>query len=125
MMLIRMTGVGPQIVALLAAGVAAAGGLLAADSDGRVGFAPPTALVIDAAEARDGRDLVDPRLSAVDADVRLPRTTAEARTNLRYFAAQDHRVVVVGPRAGAAADAAGVPVVHAPDLAAGLAAVAR
>jgi hypothetical protein len=120
-----MTGLGTQIVALLAAGAVAAGGLLGADSGAPAGSAPRTALVIDAAEARDGRDLVDARLRGADADVRLPRTDAEARSNVRYFAAQGYRVVVAGPRTGAAADAAGVEAVHVPDLAGGLAAIGR
>ena len=53
--------------------------------------------MIDAAEGRDGRELVDERLRAVRAEVRLPRTPEEARANLRYFEAQDYRVVVAGP----------------------------
>ena len=66
--------------------------------------APRTAIVIDAPAARDGRALVDPRLRAVDADVRLPRDAAEARTDVRYFAAQGYdRIVVAGPRSTAAA----------------------
>ncbi|MEN3280627.1 MAG: hypothetical protein V7607_1767 [Solirubrobacteraceae bacterium] len=96
-----MTGLGTQIGALLAAGAVAAGGLLGAGS-GRP--APPrTAVVVDAAIARDGRALVDPRLRAVDADVRLPRTQAEANTDVRYFTAAGYdRVVVAGPRSTAA-----------------------
>ena len=66
--------------------------------------APRTAIVIDAPAARDGRALVDPRLRAIEADVRLPRNAAEARTDVRYFAAQGYdRVVVAGPRSTAAA----------------------
>ena len=103
-MLIRMTGLGTQIGALLAAGAVAAGGLLGADS-GRP--APTTAIVIDAAIARDGRDLLDPRLRAVDADVRVPRTQTEADTDVRYFTAAGYdRVIVAGPRSTAAADEA-------------------
>ena len=68
--------------------------------------------MIDAAAGADGRELVDSRLREVDAEVRLPRTSAEARTNLRYFAAQDLRVIVAGPRASAAADATGISVVQ-------------
>jgi hypothetical protein len=45
----------------------------------------------------------------VDAEVRLPRTPAEARTNVRYFDELGYRVVVAGPRAEAAAAAIGVP----------------
>jgi hypothetical protein len=103
----------------------AAGGLLGADSSDRAGSPPRTALVIDAAAARDGRDLVDARLRAIDAELRLPRTPSEATTNVRYFATQGYRVVVAGPRAGAAADAAGVAAVHAPGLTGALAAVGR
>jgi hypothetical protein len=68
-----------------------------------------TALVIDARLARDGRELVDSRLRELDAELRLPRTTAEAETDLRYLAAQGYRLVVAGPHAQAAAAATGVP----------------
>ena len=86
--------------------------------------APRTALVIDAPAARDGRALVDPRLRAIDADVRLPRDAAEARTDVRYFAAQGYdRIVVAGPRSTAAAD--GPAIVSVADLPAALAAVTR
>jgi len=117
-----MMGLGTQIGALLAAGALAVGGLLGAGSDRS---APRTALVVDAAAARDGRALVDPRLRAVDAAVRLPRSTAEARTDVRYFAAQGYRVVVAGPRASAGARDAEVAVLRAPDLAGALAAIGR
>jgi hypothetical protein len=120
-----MTGLGTQIITFIAAGAVAIGGVLAPSSDEGNGSAPGTALVIDAATARDGRELVDPRLRDIDAEVRLPRTAAEARTNLRYFAAQGHRVVVAGPRAGAAAGATGVAAVHAAGLDGALAAVRR
>jgi hypothetical protein len=123
-MLIRMTGLG-TLVALLAAGAVAIGGALGADSDGTKASAARTALVIDAAAARDGRDLVDDRLRAIDAELRLPRTLTEARTNLRYFDAQDYRLVVAGPLAAAAADATGIAAVRAPDLRGALAAVGR
>jgi hypothetical protein len=83
---------------------------------------PPTALAIDAAAGRQGRELVDPRLDDVDAEVRLPRTPAEARTNVLYFEAQGYRVVVAGPRAASAADAVGVSAVRTGDLGAALAA---
>ena len=69
-MLIRMTGIGTAIVSVFTAGLVAAGSLLGSGSsthDTR------TALVIDAALARDGRDLVAPRLRALDAELRLPR----------------------------------------------------
>jgi hypothetical protein len=118
-----MTGLGTQIGALLAAGAVAVGGLLGAGS-GR--SAPRTAVVVDAAIARDGRALVDPRLRAVDADVRLPRTQAEATTDVRYFAAADYdRVIVAGPRSTAVAREAGAAAVTATDLDAALAAAGR
>lgn len=116
---------GTQITALLAAVAVAAGGLAGATSGGGAGSAPQTALVIDAAAARDGRDLVDPRLEAADAEVRLPRTAAEARTDVRYLAELGKRVVVAGPQATAAADSAGVPAVKARDLPGALAAAGR
>ena len=120
-----MTDIGTQIAALVAAGAVAAGGVLGTDSGDPAGAPPRTALVIDAAAGRDGRDLVDSRLRELDAEVRLPRTRAEARTDVRYFAAQGYRVVVAGDAADAAADAAGVPAVRAPGLTGALAAVAR
>jgi hypothetical protein len=132
-----MTDIGTPFAAFLAAGAVAAGGVLGAGPSigpwapfGAVGessadSAPRTALVIDAAEARDGRDLIDPRLQAADAEIRVPRTSAEARTDVRYFAAQDYRVVVAGPRAAAAAEAAGVPALHASGLPGALAAAGR
>ena len=121
-MLIRMTGLG-TLVALLVAGAVAIGGALGADSDGTK--AARTALVIDAAAARDGRDLVDKRLRAIDAELRLPRTPTEARTDLRYFDAQDYRLVVTGPLAAAAADTTGIPAARAPDIRGAVAAVGR
>jgi hypothetical protein len=112
-MLIRMTFIGTPIAAVLAAGAVATGSLFGAGSheQGR-----HTALVIDAALARDGRELVDPRLKDLDADVRLPRNSTEARTNVRYFDALGYRVVVAGSEASAAADVAGVDAVHTQDL---------
>jgi hypothetical protein len=122
-MRIRMTGLGTTIGSLLAAGVVAAGGLLAPDSGGR-SEAPRTALVIDAPAARDGRELVDPRLEDVNAVLRLPRTSAEALTNVRYIAEQGYRVVVAGPLASEAATQAGVTASRASGLTGALAAVA-
>jgi hypothetical protein len=119
-MLIRMTDIGTQLTTLIAVVGVATGGLLGADS--REEPAPRTALVIDASAARDGRQLVDPRLKDVNADVRLPRTSTEARTNVRYFDALGYRVVVAGPEATAAADAAGIDSVRAQDLPGALAA---
>jgi hypothetical protein len=90
---------------VLTAGLVAAGSLIGSGSsthDTR------TALVIDAALARDGRDLVAPRLRALDAALRLPRTAAEARTDLRYMAAQGYRLMVAGPDSRGAATATGV-----------------
>jgi hypothetical protein len=78
--------------------------------------------VIDAAAARDGRALVDPRLRGLDADVRLPRTADEARTDVRSFAAQGERIVVAGPQSTAAAQQVGATATGAPDLAGALAA---
>jgi hypothetical protein len=113
-MLIRMTDIGTQLTALIAVVGVATGGLLGSDSSEDP--APRTALVIDASAARDGRDLVDPRLKSVDADVRLPRNSIEARTNVRYFDKLGYRVVVAGRTTTGAADAAGVDAVHAQDL---------
>ena len=110
-----------QLAAPLAAAAVAAGGLFGAGS----GAHPGTALVIDAAVARDGRELVDSRLRTAHAELRLPRTPAEARNNLRYFTSLGYRVVVAGPYAGAAAGGAGADTVRASDLAGALAAVRR
>ncbi len=109
-----MTDIGTQLTALIAVVGVATGGLLGSDSGEDP--APRTALVIDASAARDGRDLVDPRLKSVDADVRLPRNSTEARTNVLLFDSLGYRVVVAGPTANAAADAAGVDALHAQDL---------
>jgi hypothetical protein len=82
--------------------------------------------VVDAPVARDGRALLDPRLRAVRADVRLPRSAGEARADVRYFAAQGYdRVVVAGPRSTVAAHEAGVAAVRTPGLGSALAAVRR
>ena len=111
-MLIRMTGFGTTIASALAAALIAVGGLaggFASGSEhGSRAASGPTALVIDAALARDGRDLVAPRLRALDAALRLPRTAAEARTDLRYMAAQGYRLMVAGPDSRGAATATGV-----------------
>jgi hypothetical protein len=117
-----MTGIGSTIAALLAGAAVAVGGVLAGSSTDSTSR---TALVIDAAAGRDGRALVDARLRDVDATVRLPRSSAEARANVRHFAAQGYRVVVSGPQASTAARQAGVSVVHASDLAGAVAAVGR
>lgn len=103
-MYIRMTGLGTSSASVLAAALVAVGGLLASGSGADT---PRTALVMDAGLGRDGRDLVAPRLRDVNAELRLPRTTAEAETDLRYFAAQGYRLVVAGPDSRAAATAVG------------------
>jgi hypothetical protein len=115
----------------LAAGALALGGSLDSGLDsnslgtGADGESSPTAVVIDASRARDGRELVDPRLRELDAEVRLPRTSAEARTNVRYFDALGYRVVVAGPEASAAAGAVDVEAVRAADLPQAIAAAGR
>jgi hypothetical protein len=108
---------------LLAAGAVWADDLLGTDAGLPVGLAPGTALVIDANAGRDGRELVDSRLRDVDAEVRLPRTAAEARRNVRYLDAQGYRLVVAGPNAASAAAAAGVAATRAEGLGEALAAV--
>jgi hypothetical protein len=120
-----MMDFGSQITALLATAVVAAGGLAGATSGDGSGSASGTALVIDAAAARDGRDLVDPRLQDAGAEVRLPRTAEEARSSVRYMAELGKRVVVAGPQATAAADSTGVAAVKASGLASALAAASR
>jgi hypothetical protein len=116
-----MTGLGTLIATSPAAGTVALGGVVGTGSGGDRPAAA-TALVIDAALARDGRDLVDPRLESAGAVVRLPRTSAEAQTNVRYFTEAGYRVVVAGRDATAAT---GVSTVRAADLAGALAAVGR
>jgi hypothetical protein len=99
-----MTGLTTTITSALVAGVAAASGVFdAAANDG-----PRNALVIDAALARDGRDLIDPRLRALDAELRVARTQREAETDLRYLAAGGYRLEVAGPASTAAARATGL-----------------
>jgi hypothetical protein len=124
-MLIRMMELGTQLTALVAATAVAAGGVAGVTTGDGAGSTPRTALVIDAGAAGDGPELVDPRLRAADAEVRLPRTAAEARTNVRYLAELGMRVVVAGPQATAAADSAGVAAVKARDLEDALAATGR
>jgi len=63
------------------------------------------ALVVDASVGRHGRDLIDPALKASGATIRLPRTPAEARTDVRYLEASGHRVQARGPMSTAALDA--------------------
>ena len=124
-------GFATTIGTALAAAALALGGWLDADQvggsvgTGAAGESARTALVIDASQGRDGRELVDPRLRDLDADVRLPRTSVEARTNVRYFDALGYRVIVAGPQASAAAGAVGVDAVRAADLPQALAAATR
>jgi hypothetical protein len=124
-MLVRMMDLGTQITAVLAAAAVGAGGLIGATSDDGSGSDPRTALVIDAAAARDGRDLVHAGLEDAAAEVRLPRTAEEARTSVRYMAELGMRVVVAGPQSTAAANDAGLPAVNAANLAGALAAAGR
>jgi hypothetical protein len=119
-----MTELGTQLGAALVAAVMAVGGIAGATASGS-GSHPQTAIVIDASEAREGRDLVDPRLQHADAEIRLPRTAEEARTNVRYLAELGKRVVVVGPHATSAADSAGVAALRAPDLSSAVATAGR
>ena len=120
-MLIRMTGIGTQIIALIGAGAVAAGGLLGGDSG--TDDQARTALVVDAALARDGRELVDARLRDAADELRVARTPAEARTDVRYLAASGHRIVVAGPQASAAA--AGTQAERASTVAGAVAAARR
>jgi hypothetical protein len=124
-----MTGLTTSLGTALVAGALALGGALDADGSspgtGADRESSRTAVVIDAAQGRDGRELVDPRLRELDADVRLPRTPEEARTNVRYFDALGYRVVVAGPEANAAAAATGVDAVRTGGLPEALAAVGR
>jgi hypothetical protein len=117
-----MTHLATQILGLVAAGAVAAGGAIAGTADDP---SPRTALVIDAGAARDGRELIDPRLEELDAELRLPRTDAEARTNVRYFDELGYRVVVGGPSASAAARTAGVDAARAHGIDDAVAAAAR
>ncbi len=118
-----MTEFTTVIAGLLAVAVVTAGGLLDGGSGGEAAGRP--ALIADAALGRDGRDLVDRRLEAADADVRLPSTPAEARANLRYLAAQGRPLIVAGPETVRAANATGVSVQTTRSLAAALRALRR
>jgi hypothetical protein len=120
-MLIRMTGIGTQIVALIGAAAVAAGGVLGGSGGDSPGA--PTALVVDPALARDGRELVDDRLRDAADELRVPRTAAEARLDVRYLLESGHRVVVAGPEASAAA--AGLEAERASTLQGAIAAARR
>jgi hypothetical protein len=120
-----MTLLGTHIAAVLAAGAVATGAVFGAEAGANGDDAAPTALVIDASLARDGRDLVDQRLQNVDADVRLPRTAEEARTNVRDFNALDYHVYVAGATAAAAAKQAGVDATPVAGLDGAIAAAGR
>ena len=100
-----MTGLATALTSILTAGFVATASLL---SWGAGDHGTRTAVVVDAKLARDGRDLVDPRLRALDAELRIPRTRAEAETDLRYLAARGYRLEVAGPTSTAAAKATGV-----------------
>jgi hypothetical protein len=121
-MLIRMTFIGTHIAAVLAAGAVATGAVFAAEAGAGGDRGAPSALVIDASLARDGRELVDPRLQDADAEVRLPRDAREARINVRYFDELDYKVYVAGARATEAAKEAGVDATPVEGLAGALAA---
>ena len=118
-MLIRMTVIGTHIAGALVAAAVAAGSVFAAQSGEDT---KPTALVIDASLASHGRELVDPRLEDVDAEVRLPRNAEEAATNVRYFDDLGYRVVVAGSNATGAAEGSGEPAVYTSGLAEAVAA---
>ena len=116
-----MTAIGTQIVALIGAATVAAGGLLGAGSGSSADTR--SALIVDASLARDGRELVDERLRDAADELRVPRTTEEARMDVRYLAAGGHRIVVLGPQASAAA--AGTTAERAATVAGALAAARR
>jgi hypothetical protein len=117
-----MTSLATAVASLAAAGALAVGAGLAPGADSP---ARRTAVVIDASDARDGRALVDPRLRAIDADVRIPRNDTEARTDVRYFAAQGYDRVIVAGRLSTAAAAESTSAVRAADLPSALAAATR
>jgi hypothetical protein len=118
-MLIRMMVIGTHIAGVLVAAAVAAGSVFTAEADDHT---TPSALVIDASLAREGRELVDGRLERVDAAVRLPRDADEARTNVRYFEELGYTVVVAGDDATGAAEESGEPAVYASSLAEAVAA---
>jgi hypothetical protein len=107
-MLIRMTLIGPNIAAVLAAGALAAAAVFGAEASTGESAPQHTALVIDSSLASRGRELVDPRLHDLNVAVRLPRDADEARTNVLYLDALGYRVYVAGARSTAAAEETGV-----------------
>ena len=117
-----MTFIGTHIAAVLAVGAVATGAVFGAEAGTADDGGVPAALVIDASLARDGHELVDPRLEDVDAEVRLPRDAEEARINVRYFDELDYHVYVAGARATDAANKAGVDATPVAGLAGALAA---
>jgi hypothetical protein len=117
-----MTFIGTHIAALLAVGAVATGAVFGAEAGAGGDGGGPTALVMDASLARDGRELVDPRLQDVDAEVRLPRDAREARINVRYFDELDYHVYVAGAKATEAAKETGVDATPVHGLAGALAA---
>ena len=119
-----MTASISAIATVLAAGVVALGGAFDGDSGGSP-ESGPRALVIDAALARDGRDLLDPRLRDAGVELRVPRDAEEARLNVHYFAELDADLVVAGPDASAAAEAAHVSARQTDDAGSALAALVR
>jgi len=100
-----MTGLTTTIASALVAAVVAASGVFGATKSD----SPRTALVVDAALARDGRDLIAPRWRSMDAELRVARSQAEAETDLRYLAARGYRLDVAGPASTAAARETGLP----------------
>lgn len=114
-----MTAFTTTMATLLAVALAT-GGALAGGGDSQ-----RTALVIDSSLARDGRALLDERLEDTPAEVRVPRTAEEARTNVRYFTELGYRLVVAGPNAGAAAERTGAQAEFAATLPGSLAAAGR
>jgi hypothetical protein len=117
-----MTFIGTHIAAVLAAGAVATGAVFGAEAGTGDDGGGPTALVMDAGLARDGRQLVDQRLQDVDAEVRLPRDAREARINVRYFDELDYHVYVAGAQATEAAKETGVDATPVDGLAGALAA---
>jgi len=120
-----MTSLVRRTAALTVAVAVAAGAVLDAGASAPRDAPAPTALVVDAGLSAQGREPVDPHLEDVDAEVRLPRSASEARTNVRYFDSLGYRVVVAGARSRAAAKATGVPAVSASGLTAALDAAPR